>query len=647
MAALATAPPAGADDCPGADPGLPCPYGGVLVVGESARGVLRFPQALALSPDGRRVYVGDAQSSRVQVFARDGVWLGQFGRFGAGPGELRRVGGLATDPAGRVHVLDSDGDRVQVFTPEGAHVGAWGATGTAPGRFELGSNGGLAILGDEAYVADQNNHRVQRLALDPATGLADTDEGDVRTWGAFGACDDAAPCPPLALNRPQGIAVRATPGGAREVFVADEHHHRVVKFDGDGAPLGTAGAPGELGYPYDVAVDARGRLYVADNCDPGFAGCTWTDQGGRLDLTHQRVMAYDAGTLAFLQTWGVFGNEPGQFEYPRGLAGVAADPRGGVLVADAANNRVQAFAANGTFEGRFGISGRGPGVFIRPRAVAAAPAGELVVADTYNHRVQLLDRDGRYLGEWGRLGRTGYPYSGTAPGQFSGPAGVAVADDGTLYVADTGNGRVQARDPATGAWRVLAGGGLRRPRGIALDGEGRLVVADPVAGAVLVHDPATGGWSGVAGPFSRPQAVAVDAAGALLVADAGSDAVLRRPAGGAEWTTLGAGVLRNPGGVAVDPEGQVVVADTGGDRIVRLTADGEVRAWGARGTAAGELVAPAGLTVDRDGRVLVADERNHRVQAFAPGSTGTAAARVAPVPPARERRASGFASARR
>src|SRR4051794_25866715 len=140
-ACLVLATPARADDCPGG--GDPCPYSSVRVVGEDGHGVFRLAQALALSPDGGRGYVGDSASYRIQVFPRDGLFIRQFGRYGSGAGEIQTVGGIATDAQGRVAVLDSANDRVEIFAPDGAYLGAWGTTGTGLGQFDLGTNGGI------------------------------------------------------------------------------------------------------------------------------------------------------------------------------------------------------------------------------------------------------------------------------------------------------------------------------------------------------------------------------------------------------------------------------------------------------------------------------------------------------------------------
>ena len=613
-AALASPARAAAASCPGA--GDPCPYGGVSVVGGDSHGVFRLAQALAMSPDGQRVYVGDSGSYRIQAFTRDGVFLREWGIYGSGPGEIKGVGGIATDAAGRVFVLDSSNNRVEVFAPDGTFLGTWGSSGAAPGQFDLGTNGGIAIDGETAYVADQDNHRVEKLTLDPATGMADTTPADVVTWGSFGDC--ATSCTPLNLNHPQGIAVSTVAGQPHDVFVADDDNHRVVKFSSTGTPLGTIDAPGELGYPYDVGVDSTHALYVVDDCDPSFVPvCVYTT-GDRTDLTHQRVRKYDAGSLAFLSTWGVFGDQPGQFEFPRAATAVSADPAGGVYVADAANNRVQSFDATGKFQRKWGISGRGASYLTRPAAEAADAAGILYVADSGDDRVEQFDAGGRYLGEWDRLSTTGNPAAGSGLGEFSNPSGIAIAPDGTVYVADTANNRLQARDPVTANWRVVAGQTLRGPRGLAIHA-GQLYVADTTANAVRVLDLASGRWSQVTGTtFRLPRAVAVDAGGDLYVADTAANQVqVQNPRNG-KWASIGVGKLKGPAGLALDGDG-IVVADTGDDRLVRFSAAGEqLQSWGARGPDGGQFDGPQGVAVDQDGRVLAADEFNNRVQVFGP-----------------------------
>ena len=77
--------------------------------------------------------------------------------------------------------------------------------------------------------------------------------------------------------------------------------------------------------------------------------------------------------------------------------------------------------------------------FRNPRGIALDRAGNVYVADTGNHRVQVFSDDGAFLRKWGSMG------SGDA--QFSSPDGIALDIVGNVYVADTGNDRVQVFSP--------------------------------------------------------------------------------------------------------------------------------------------------------------------------------------------------------
>jgi hypothetical protein len=157
------------------------------VVGEApvvAGGVFRFPQAVAFSPGGAVVYVGDQYSGVVQMFGRDGTPRGTFGSraIRREPGRLGTVGGVATDKDGRVYVLDSENDRVQIFAPGGTSlIASWGDStifdlSTNPSSVTAGiSASGIAVSqatpadAPIVYVADQGKNRVGGVAVGPTT----------------------------------------------------------------------------------------------------------------------------------------------------------------------------------------------------------------------------------------------------------------------------------------------------------------------------------------------------------------------------------------------------------------------------------------------------------------------------------------------
>src|SRR3954452_2997728 len=177
LAAWAALPAAGATAAP--------PVLAPSVVGEppSGGGVFRFPQAIAVTPGGGTVFVGDQYSGVVQAFDAGGAPKFTVGLRATRrePGRLGVVGGVATDRSGHVYVLDSENERVQVFgASDGRYLASFGdatifnLVGGNPDSGAGISASGIAVSqpADAApvvYVADQGFDRVDRFELDPAT----------------------------------------------------------------------------------------------------------------------------------------------------------------------------------------------------------------------------------------------------------------------------------------------------------------------------------------------------------------------------------------------------------------------------------------------------------------------------------------------
>ena len=501
-----------------AAPAAAAPYSSVTAVGKTGGGILRFPQAVAYddsgvadpagAPVGPYVYVADQYSFLVQKFTRGGTFVRQWGGFGTGARAVRqrerRHGRRDRRPRGR-----RAGSRVRARLLQRPHpavhpgrdvraqlrLDRHGA-GPVPARHQrrAGDPGQLAVRGRPEQPPRAALHaRRDRRAGRHACGVR-----------LFGTGDGQ-------LDHPQGLGVDAT-----AVYVADDRNDRVVKFSHDGVYLGktTGNATAPFNFAYDAGVDSLGRLYVADN-------------------NNHRVQEFDAATFAYRRRWGLLGTEPGRFGYPRSLAGVKGDPAGGVFVGNTSNNRVDAFAPDATARGSFGINARGPGLFMQPKSVAAGKDGALWVADTFSDRVQKLTATGDFVASYSRVSTFG-PAPGGAAGEFRNPYGVAVDPvSGAVYVADTGNHRVQRFDGA--AWTVVAGATFNAPRGVGVDASGRLLVADTGNDRVLRLSGTT--WSTVGSGFARPEAVTAQGT-SVYVADTGNSRVLKLDA------TTGAGSAR-------------------------------------------------------------------------------------------------------
>src|SRR3954447_11393481 len=234
LGGLALPTPASAD-CPGAAPS--CPYVSAGQIGRRGEGVLRFPQAVAVGPDGN-VYVADQASHVVQVFAPDGTFLREVGISGTGPGQLTSVGAVAVAGDGSLFVADGT-NRIDRFGIHGELLGSFGHGGRDQGALRFGADGGhsagagggpagagggLAVSGQFLYVADTGNDRILRFGLagnDPRVlvppGTLDVPQGlTVRGSRRTGA-DPREPPPPGLRARPAANAASgsATPAAGR------------------------------------------------------------------------------------------------------------------------------------------------------------------------------------------------------------------------------------------------------------------------------------------------------------------------------------------------------------------------------------------------------------------------------------------------
>jgi sugar lactone lactonase YvrE len=567
--------------------------------------VLRFPQAVAIGPDGA-VYVADQKSHTIQVFNPDGSFRGDIGVAGTKPGQLSSVGGVAVAPDGSVFAA-TGANRIDRFAANGQLIKSFGKTGSEVGQFAFGSGGGndagagggVAVGPDGMlYVADSGNDRVQRFDFD----------------GGHGAQIVA----PGTLAYPMGITVRKT-----RVLVADDQNHRVVVFDTGGRQLQTIGTkgtgPGQLANPYDVAADAQGRVFVADDLN-------------------QRIVRYSTlPNYVYRARWGSYGPGPGQLAYPRGIA---TDQAGLVYVANTGNDRVDVFDNGGKLVRTMGRSGRASGQFDEPTGVAADASGIRVVTDAVNGRVQLLGPDGSVVAVWGSPN----------PGPTILPDPVAAAFDsaGNAYVLDGRRSRIIVFSRATGQpVRTIASEGsgpgkLLDPSALAMTPGGTIVVAD-TGNERLARFRTDGTYLGAQTDVGDVRGVAITPDGARTYASTGSNRRIRAysPSGDllAEFGGLGTklGKLDAPEQIALDPTGNVWVADRGNSRVQQFGPDGErLAAFGQRGTGVGQFIRPTGISVDCRGVVTVADNGNNRVQQFqlaAPAATGCASLPAPAVPP--------------
>jgi len=268
----------------------------------------------------------------------------------------------------------------------------------------------------------------------------------------------------------------------------------------------------------------------------------------------------------------------------------------------------------------WGTLGSGNGQFNDPAGVAVDGAGFVYVADTGNNRVQKFTTGGVYVSQWGG--------AGSGNGQFSGPFGITVAG-GIVYVVDTGNTRVQYFTTAgayVGQWGTSGSGNgqFTQPLCVAVDGTGDVYVTDynlnrvqkfTSTGSYILQWGSTGTGPG---QYNGCAGICADGWGNLYVTDSGNHRVQYYDSSGAllgpAWGSFGAGnsQLNYPFGIATDGVDPFVV-DTFNQRVKVMTSIGLYQCeWNTGGAP---FVHPHSAAIDGN-FVYVADTEANRIQKF-------------------------------
>ena len=228
--------------------------------------------------------------------------------------------------------------------------------------------------------------------------------------------------------------------------------------------------------------------------------------------------------------------------------------------------------------------------------------------------------------------------AGTGAGQFNLPLGVALDSSGNLFVADTGNNRVQKYTVSTATWTTLGGtasgsgtGQFNNPWDLWVDPSGtsqNVVVADSYNNRIeiLTNANAYSAQFGTSGTGNNQYAytggVAVDAAGLRYVTDYNNHRVQIITAANAYSSQFGSngtgnGQFANPRGIAVGADGNIWVADLNNNRVQKFTSGGTYTLkFGSFGNGLGQFNGPTDVALDSAGNVYVADRGNHRIQVF-------------------------------
>lgn len=251
----------------------------------------------------------------------------------------------------------------------------------------------------------------------------------------------------------------------------------VMVIDGPGK-----GPNPKFGMPMSAAWGPNGWMYIADSTNNRI--CVFNAKGRFLfEFGSLGITKPTAGAKA---TW-----KPGSLNYPTGIA--VGSENGDVYVADFYNNTIEVFNAKGKFLRRFpdpntvvgkggsGINGTGLAV-----TDVAVHEGKVYATDAF--QVFVFDRFGKLLDQFGK------PGAGT--GDLDRPNGIAVSQEGFIYVSDSNHSRIVKYDP-TGHPLMTVGQKIQGlstptsnpfvlPRGLTFLQDGSLLIADPL-NISLVH----------------------------------------------------------------------------------------------------------------------------------------------------------------
>jgi predicted membrane-bound mannosyltransferase/DNA-binding beta-propeller fold protein YncE len=279
--------------------------------------------------------------------------------------------------------------------------------------------------------------------------------------------------------------------------------------------------------------------------------------------------------------------------------------------------------------------------FDAPRDIALSQDGTIYVADSRNHRILHLDQEGQLLHSWGSFAASDYTTNVMAPpGTFNEPWGLGIGPDGSVYVADTWNNRIQ-KFTSEGEFVTMWGqfGAAETPyhfwgpRDIAVDDQGRVFITDTGNKRIVIFDrdgnnlAAFGGAGLGVGQFDEPVGIAVDDQGRLYIADTWNMRIqVMIPAGESlsfpthiTWDVDAwfSDSLDNKPFLAVDEVYNTYVGDPVMGRVLIFDQQGNfIQAFGGFGSGPAEIGIVGGLAIDADGSIWVADARNNRLMRF-------------------------------
>ena len=343
-----------------------------------------------------------------------------------------------------------------------------------------------------------------------------------------------------ALNFPSAVAV-ADDG---TVYIADTWNHRIRRVDPQTGVISTIAGTGQTKF-FGIG-DAAGNLYIADSENHLIRKVD--AQTGIITTIAGTFMGDDLASRPVEPPMAAFEDEEDPLADPVSTPGDAYAQKSDL------SGMVRYFGGTKSTDQRFSGDG-GPATKAAlnfPSAVAVADDGTVYIADTWNHRIRRVDPQTGVISTISGTGQTKF-FGDNGPAEkaaLNEPVALALDGHGHLYIADQSNNRIRKIDLSSGVITTVAGTGesgyngdgaqgpdtaLAGPSGLAVDQEGNLYIADTFSSRIRKLDCLTGiidAVVGGAGAFqfapgenesslslSRPYAIAIHPDGRLFITD--------------------------------------------------------------------------------------------------------------------------------
>jgi tripartite motif-containing protein 71 len=442
---------------------------------------LNVPIGLSYDKTTNEVLMADTGHSVIKAYAAVGgvPASGGFGPFLAGAYIWKSPSGLVKSPRevrrgpdGEIWVADYHNEEMKAFqctcsttstdwnsTPNKV-IGDGLANGHLNGELNAPYNIAFSLNGQIGYVADTGNERIGVYNVTSCTGTENGVENECTFIANYGArCPKVCPAPPGNAGYFNALR-RVAVDQFGNIWAADFWGSGIHEFSPSGATMteidgDPAPAPG-FAEAYGVAVGPDGTTYTVDRLN-------------------QRVEEFNAAGT-YVASEGKRGTAVGDYSWPET---VAVAPDGTIWVGDTRNNRLEHFSATMTTPPLSVVTGTSVGVFNYIEGVTVAANGIVWLADTDNNRIVSYDPTSGVETAFGIRGK------GTIgqPVQFINPQDLVVSGS-AIYVADTGNNRIDEVS-LTGTLLATFTTGISGPQGITLGTDGTVWVANTLDNQIV------------------------------------------------------------------------------------------------------------------------------------------------------------------